>query len=227
MKSGVKVYGEMRTGTNYLVALIASNYPNISIYRSGFGWKHGAPRVDVIKNWYNKNGVPLKLILITKDPFSWVWSIISGALRGILSKQHILKDKKNKLKDLDLLTDKRVHKSLVDRWNKRNRVWLETIEKFNLDTGKYKLITGVHIPYVSLIRNAKQVLKSNLGKFKKPFANISKVVNPGNIVSGQSFNKDYYIKRRFMNSLPKDLIRYIKKHIDRDLVIKLGYGNIL
>jgi len=89
----IKIYGDRRTGTNFLQQLCRQNFENITVFDNQFGWKHGFPLdKDKMSNWVVENpkrksnyGKIFKKILegdhklypciIIKNPYSWYSSI--------------------------------------------------------------------------------------------------------------------------------------------------------
>ena len=64
-KPVIKVYGLLRTGTNYITQLIDLNYEAFSLSSIEGGWKHGPCEYDP----------DIKYVFMVKDPYSWVVSL--------------------------------------------------------------------------------------------------------------------------------------------------------
>ena len=89
-----KIYGHLRTGTNYISSLIINNFLETTIFMNIGGWKHGKiieypnndelvntvniitkKNIDIYKtiNLFKNNNV--KFIVMIKNPYMWICSV--------------------------------------------------------------------------------------------------------------------------------------------------------
>jgi len=117
----------LRTGTNFLSALIEKNYRVRALSAAKGGWKHGpfSPEPDITP------------ILITKSPFTWLvsfydWEVLSDRTRVPFS---------------TFVTSPVTHPRLaatwkgtdpIDTWNRATRCWLEAVFRHGLSLVRYE-----------------------------------------------------------------------------------------
>ena len=90
-KKIVKIYGEKRTGTNYLTTLILTNFIDTTVFMNVGGWKHGkfieTPNKTNLLNTVDRitkdkinvdetislfTTKQVKFIIIIKNPYMWI-----------------------------------------------------------------------------------------------------------------------------------------------------------
>ena len=93
-KKIVKIYGEKRTGTNYLTTLILTNFIDTTVFMNVGGWKHGkfieTPNKTNLLNTVDRitkdkinvdetislfTTKQVKFIIIIKNPYMWIKSM--------------------------------------------------------------------------------------------------------------------------------------------------------
>lgn len=193
----IKIYGLRRTGTNYLQWLLKHNFENICLLNDQTHWKHGIPKHynDVLvlscfqntKDYlFSKNMMDtcwgqkaINYILCVKDPYSWYLSIC----------------KWNNVDPFPLTKDKL---SILYTWNYMMRQY----ERFY-----YKEQSVMYVQYEELIKDVEQDL-SRVAQCFNLKLNKDIVDYDCDIYSGQSFDREYYLKSK-----------YLKKYSIRDLLL--------
>ena len=70
----IKIYGERNSGTNFLYELLENNLIDVKLYSGSYknktGWKHGYPKIHLIKNLNNT-----LFIFIVRDLEKWLKSM--------------------------------------------------------------------------------------------------------------------------------------------------------
>jgi hypothetical protein len=70
----IKIYGERNSGTNFLYELLQNNLIDVNLYSGSYfnktGWKHGYPKIHLIKNLKNT-----LFIFIIRDLEKWLKSM--------------------------------------------------------------------------------------------------------------------------------------------------------
>jgi hypothetical protein len=217
-----KIYGLMRTGTNYISTTLQKNFVDTKVFMNVGGCKHckiilipdetnvlnsadAATRqrtsASATINLFATNTV--KFIVMVKNPYMWIDSMCRHRRRPLGDHAFIVEQ--------------------IKAWNT-----LYADYKQHIESGKAHLIK-----YEDLIENPDKVLGDVMTKFglKRKFANRfhleSKHLLP-NTDSGigcctnQVFNKMKYINPNIHKVLPKNVINAISSNIDSQL---MGYYN--
>lgn len=213
-----KIYGQMRTGTNYISTILLNNFLDTKLFMNVGGWKHGkiikipnkknlVNRVD--NNTKNKINVTetiklfkinkVKFIVMIKNPYMWINSIC--------------KFKNKSLNDHSFIIEQ------IKIWNT-----LYTNYKQYIESGKAYLIK-----YEKLIQEPESVLENlikefNLKrKFKDSFKLEKKKLGPNSDATlGRTYNK-YFDKTKYINPnineiLTNNIIKIINNNIDFKLM---------
>jgi hypothetical protein len=211
-----KIYGQMRTGTNYISSILVNNFINTTVFMNVGGWKHGkliefptdielVNMVDVntVKNIeidkkidiFAKNKV--NFLVIIKNPYMWIHSVLTYKKKEI-TPSNVIKYIKN--------------------WNDIYSNYKDYIE-----CGKAYLVK-----YETLLQHPDQTLD----KIKKKFNLIkkkSKYIFENNILSANNdytigktineiFDKNKYISPIISKYLSNDIITIINENIDKTLM---------
>lgn len=213
-----KIYGQMRTGTNYISTILVNNFLDTKVFMNVGGWKHGkiiqipnkknlVNRVD--NNTKNKINVTetinlfkinkVKFIVMIKNPYMWINSIC--------------KFKKKSLNEHSFIIEQ------IKIWNT-----LYTNYKQYIESGKAYLIK-----YEKLIQEPESVLENlikefNLKrKFKDSFELEKKKLGANSDAAlGKTHDKDFdktkYINPNINEILTNNIIKIINNNIDFKLM---------
>lgn len=204
------LFGLQRSGTNFLEALIKINYGFLNLNDLNETWKH----LIIPPKLKNQS----KIILIHKNPYTWIESI---CLRNSVDwcKRQInypLDEKDPKLK-----LGNRGYSivSLAKAWNDFHLNWLN-YKNFN----NHNFII---VKYESLINgNISSVIKNIETSFS--WENEKKIIVPSNISQSKKFNSesvDYYT-RQLPLELNKNQINFINDCISDDLFKFFDYEKL-
>lgn len=215
-----KIYGQMRTGTNYIASLIKLNFLNTFILVNVGGWKHG----NIIKNpskenmlsrikkehkmKYNKellfklfNLNAINFIVMIKDPYKWLLSVLK------FKKKRIIKE--NIINELKI-------------WNEKYSNYREHIKNGNVFLIKYEELL---IDRNNILNRLKDYF--NMRKRFRGYKNINKVLNPNCDHNLGSTGNRIFNKKKFYLSNKKvfsdELLQVINNNIDRELLEFYGY----
>ena len=231
----IKQYGELRTGTNYLKRLVELNFPDVTVFGSILGWKHGtydlSNTIDNTRSHYEwiekktKKGIVYSVdnLPLHKHPPEVLREAVTGIHYLFSIKKpvpFILSYKKFRLPN-KLLTDTHII-TLCNRYNERYRKWLEM---YKLNESRSFFIT-----YESLIRDINHVLlnielRFGLDKLS-PEASYIDETNPVNastdigliIDKKKTFNKAYYLEEKYLDEFSESQLNIIDNNIDQGLL---------
>ena len=216
-----KIYGQKRTGTNYVASLITQSFMNVNVYMNVGGWKHG-PIIEFPNSYNLLNTVDKKtaqginknktielfknkeiyFIVTIKNPYMWMYSI-SQFENKKLNESYII----SKIKEWN--TNYLNYKTYIEQ----NKAYLIKYEDIIQDQKKIfqdmKNRFGIEI-YNADIDIVYKLLPNNdndLGKTSK-----------------KQFDKTKYIQPNISNYLSKDSIRIINKTIDTSLLNFYNYS---
>ena len=213
-----KIYGQMRTGTNYISKILVNNFLDTKVFMNVGGWKHGKiiqipnninlvntvdnttkKKINVTKtiNLFKINKV--KFIVMVKNPYMWINSMCKFKKKSLNNHSFIIKQ--------------------IETWNK-----LYTNYKQYIESGKAYLIK-----YEKLIQEPENVLENlikefNLKrKFKDSFELEKKKLGVNSDATlGQTLNKDFektkYINPNINEILTNNIIKIINNNIDFKLI---------
>tara|TARA_B110000971_G_C20039410_1_gene516705 strand:+ start:3334 stop:4017 length:684 start_codon:yes stop_codon:yes gene_type:complete len=216
-----KVYGQMRTGTNYLVSTIYNNFENVKVYMNIGGWKHGKlikypnkitlintvdettkNNIDISNtlNLYHTNKI--NFIIIVKNPYMWIYSMSIYKKKEITSSFVI---------------------EHINMWNKFYANYKNYIENDNVHLIRYE--TLIKFPTEAL-----DIIKSifNLTNKYKKYMFENRELKPNDDTSvglckNKIFDKTIYINPNINNYLTKNIISLINTNIDIALMDFYAY----
>jgi len=226
-----KQYGAMRTGTNYIRYLLAKNFSDIHIFMNIGGWKHG-PHINKIQNkiilnntvdyktrkeWIIKQEILFNIfatnniiyIVSIKDPYAWVVSFAK------------FRNKMHKI------TNPTFIKMIIKKyWNSAYRSYLKYIDDQYWLFIKYEDLINNHEKVLDIIKN-----KFSLKKKYNKYLNTTYKLAPNtdfNLfnTTQKTIDIDYYIKKKYLEELPKHIIKLINKYILPETFTKFGYTMI-
>ena len=216
-----KIYGQMRSGTNYISTLLLNNFLDTTVFMNVGGWKHGKlieypnkfqllNRVDInTKNnieiyntidLFKNNNV--NFLVIVKNPYMWIKSI------SIFTN--------------DDITPKFV-KNYITQWNN-----IYSNYKNYIESGKAYLVK-----YETLLQEPHETLDKIKNKFNLIKKNSEYNIE-NNILSANSdsnigrtikivFDKKKYISPNIPDYLSNDIIHIINENIDKTLMKFYNY----
>ena len=213
-----KIYGQKRTGTNYISTILEKNFIDTKVFMNVGGWKHGKlieipnkiqlinrvdihtkKKINVTKtiNLFKNNNV--KFIVMIKNPYMWIYSIC--------------KFQKESIEDNSFIIEQ------IKKWNS-----VYTNYKQYIESKKAYLIK-----YENLIQDPDSILEDlikefNLKrKFKNSFELNTKILlaNADSSI-GKCYNKEFdktiYINPNINKFLSKNIIDIINNNIDLKLM---------
>lgn len=211
-----KIYGQIRTGTNYLSTLITNNFLETTVFMNIGGWKHGKliefpnniqlvnkvvqitkNNIDVDKTidlFTTKN---VNFLVVVKNPYMWINSVSVYKQKEITS---------------EFIIDN------ISIWNE-----IYSNYKYYIECDKAYLVK-----YETLLKEPNEVLDKIMNKFnltkKNPEYilenNVLHANNDSNIGKTKRiiFDKNKYISPNITNYLSNDMIQFINEHIDVSLM---------
>jgi hypothetical protein len=227
MTNYFKIYGQKRTGTNYISTILEKNFLDTKVFMNVGGWKHGKiieipnktelvntvdfhtkKKINVSEtiNLFKKNTV--KFIVMIKNPYMWINSICNQYKKSVEDSSFIIKQ--------------------IKIWNT-----LYTNYKQYIESKKAYLIK-----YEDLIQDPDSVLEDLIKEFnlKRKFKNSFKLetkklkansdANIGNCMN-KDFDKTKYINPNINKILSKNIIEIINNNIDFKLMDFYNYDMLL
>ena len=221
-----KIYGQKRTGTNYISTILLNNFLDTKVFMNVGGWKHGKfIKIPDEKNLVNtvdentKNNINVpetinlfkinkfKFILMIKNPYMWINSMCKHENKSVENSSFIIKQ--------------------IKIWNT-----LYTNYKQYIESGEAYLIK-----YEKLIQEPDSVLENLIKEFnlKRKFKNLFKLekkkLHPNSDYNiGMHTNKDFdktkYINPNINKILTNNIIKIINNNIDFKLMDFYGYDII-
>ena len=194
-KPTIKVYGLPRSGNNWLIHMLQANWHIDFLGSKRGGWTHG--RVQVKRIWGSE---PDAVLTITKHPYSWLVS--DWRYEG-------------KCRFPVYVTDK----NPIARYNEMNWHWLD----YWWDDAKTK-----HVRFEDLLASPESTLAEFMDgvadrRERGGFQAAKKKMNKHGSESTQSFDRSYYIKRKYMTLYSEQLLATVNSWVDTDLLRRLGY----
>lgn len=221
----VKIHGLQRTGTNYLAHLVNENYQNVKALINAGGWKHG----HYCAPW--TLGREVNVLTVTKNPYAWLASLykywrdaeVGPDLSKITFEQFV---KTRAVFEMQQGVPYLYRAdNPVQHWNNMNFHWL------SIRMNKKKTLT---VPYESLLLDCEGVVEAIAKDFglKRAacFVNPKKTFLPGQEevkLSDEDWNsRDYYLKEEFLNHYTPDLLKFVNRELDPEVMDLLGYNLI-
>lgn len=182
-----------------------------------FGWKHSAPPLDIIRRQSHRAGQAL-FIVVVRHPYSWVESMYRNPYHDLLPRSQSVSAflrREWKLVERDNLGHQTLANPL-DLWNRKMAAF------FALDDLPLMVLRLRHEEFFEDFDTAMGRLAAHLPRRSTgPWVQIES----GTKDPTQSY-RAYAAKARAEQpgaGLGPDDLAFINKHIDRDLVAKLGY----
>jgi hypothetical protein len=211
-----KIYGQMRTGTNYMSSLIKNNFSETNIFMNVGGWKHGKiiefPNNIDLLNYVDintKTNIDIDktidlfatnkviFLIMVKNPYMWIHSVSVYKQKEITSKfliQYIL------------------------LWNETYSNYKDYIERGKACVVKYETLLQEPHETLDKIKNKFNLIKKNSEYILEN--NVLSANNDSNIGRTKkiTFNKNKYINSIITHYLSNDIIKIINENIDKTLM---------
>lgn len=221
----IKIHGLQRSGTNYLTYLVNENFENANVLVNVAGWKHGPYIAPTVL------GKEVHVLVIVKNPYSWLASVYNYWGRD---RTRNVGPNLNGVPFADFITNK-IHlekqktvsclfraSNPVQYWNNMNFHWTS----ISLSTKRLFMI-----PYESLLKNKDRCLTAIGTAFgltrKKEFSDCAHILEPAGetIRKGEQLweNECYYLEQQFQSLYDQDMLQFVNKELDLELMIGLGY----
>lgn len=220
-----KIYGQMRTGTNYISTILLNNFLDTNVFMNVGGWKHGKlieyPNnielvnkvVQITKNnididktidLFTTNNV--NFLVIVKNPYMWINSVSVYKQKEITCEFII---------------------EYISIWNE-----IYSNYKYYIECGKAYLVKYEELlekPYETLdkIKNKFNLTQKNLEYILEN--NVLHANNDSNIgkIKKVIFDKNKYINPIISDYLSNDIIRNINENIDVSLMKFYDYELVI
>lgn len=205
----VKIHGALRSGTNYLSALVTANFAAIVHGPDDVGWKHGPIQRGARCH-----------VLVTKDPYSWVVSF---------KRWEELHDRSATLRSVaEFVESPLSHPRFattwsasdpLDAWNRAHRSWLDALPAHH----------GVAIRFEDLLADAGVTL-GRLGSAldlvpeREPFVDVlERADNWPTRRPRAPLDVDGYRAERFMEEFDDAALAALRARLDHEVTARLGY----
>ena len=217
-----KIYGQQRTGTNYLSALIINNFLDTTVFMNIGGWKHDKiiefpNNIELVNKvvQITKNNIDIdktidlfttknvNFLVIVKNPYMWINSI-SVYKQEKITREFIIKN--------------------ISIWNKIYSNYKDYIECDKAYLVKYETLLKEPNEVLDKIKNKFNLTKKNPEYILEN--NILHANNDSNIgrTKGIIFDKNKYILPNVTNYLSNDMIQFINEYIDKTLMKFYDYN---
>jgi len=223
MTNYFKIYGQLRTGTNYISTILETNFLDTKVFMNVGGWKHGKiieipnekellntidghtkNKINVSEtiNLFKKNTV--KFIVMIKNPYMWINSICNCSNKSVKDSSFIIEQ--------------------IKIWNT-----LYANYKQHIESKKAYLIR-----YENLIQDSDSVLEDLIKEFnlKRKFENSFKLETKKLLANSdatlgkccsEDFDKTKYINPNINKFLPRNIMKIINNNIDFRLMDFYNY----
>jgi len=207
-KPVVKVYGLLRTGTNYLTKLIDLNFDVFCLQSTEHGWKHGLCQYET----------DIQYVFAVKDPYSWLISFMEWE---IIHKRY----ESNSISDF--IRRPITHPQLKTAWRNDDVVsaWSQSLNAWQSVAAD----NTIYIRYEDISAS----LESELGKIRDQFCLKQKQKELMNLekraddwktpLPRKTRHDNYYQDAHYLEQFTEDDLQMIREKLDPELVAKFGY----
>lgn len=206
----VKVYGLLRTGTNYMTRLLELNFDVFCLASTEEGWKHGACE-------YNEQ---FYYVFLVKNPYSWIvsfreWEQIHGRTDASSLTEFI--------------SSAVTQQQLNDAWKLENPVtaWSESLRSWSQYQGRSNVI---FVRYEDLLDSFDNQLKQigNAFGFKplgERFRNLeTRADNWSTPKPRRKLSPDFYRNKEYLKLFTKNDLEIMSKFLNQEMVESFGYN---
>lgn len=205
----VKVYGLLRTGTNYLTKLLEINFHAFPLQSVEYGWKHGPCE-------YSRK---IQFVFLTKNPYSWIrsfweWEKIHQRTQACSLEEFMLQEISH-----PELRRKWNAATPVDAWNVSLRSWLELENCDNVVFLRYESLLGDFETQMQVIQD-----KLSLRARHSTYHNLeTRADNWETPKPRKELKTAYYRQGKFINDFSDAEIQILHDRIDPAIASKFGY----
>lgn len=215
-----KIYGQMRTGTNYLTTLILKNFLDTKMFMNVGGWKHGFMTIpnhtDLVAQQYTRDNLnvqeTLKLfvnklvhfIVVIKNPYMWIVSI-SEYKKKPITPQFV--------------------KEHINIWNDHYSDYMKHIQNGTAFLVKYETLLVDPICTMDSIKQKFNLTTKGDYVFEKRKLIACNDTNMGS-TTGKICDTSRYTNLNVSKHLQKNIIELINNTIDTNLMTFYGYDII-
>ena len=218
-----KIYGQMRTGTNFISTILKDNFFDTKVFMNVGGWKHGKiieipnekELINTVDEHTKKNiNIPdtinlfknnsVKFILMIKNPYMWINSICKFEHKSLEDSSFVIEQIKT-------------WNSLYTNYKKyieNKKAYLIKYE--NLIKDPYYILEGITKEF-----NLKRKFNSSF-KLETKILHANSDINIGDCIN-EDFDKTKYINPDIGKVLSKNTIKIINNHIDLNLMKFYNY----
>jgi hypothetical protein len=205
-----KVHGLLRTGTNYVSALLARNFPTFVFDSPGAGWKHGPIEWDECT----------RFVVTIKNPYSWIVSFKNWeGIHERMGQQTSIEDFLKAPVSHEMFASAWNARNPIDAWNKAITSWMSFQGRPNVRVTRYEdLVSDFEAEMdklTTLYRRRRAAQYSNITKR----ADDWKTKNPR-----KKLETNYYIDDGFMGEFSEEALQVIRESIDGDIAKACGYA---
>jgi len=234
------VFGLQRTGTNFTHQLVINNFQSLNLDQSliKYAWKHEPDTEFVYKLYKKQKKENHAHILVSKDPYKWVESILRNPVDIKIRRPQVLYDldtlPHDHILEFSTLTKKNMNDSwklekinlveLVKLYNEFYNNWIDLQPKIkNWNLVKYETLLDLE-NCLQFIEDLSQIYKWNIIKH-------SHLVIPAHVTLSENWTEslrnkkiqDYWDSNN-IKTLTQEQINVVDKHLDKSLLEKLGYS---
>ena len=251
MTTYIKQYGIQRSCTNFVKVLLENNLENTTVLTNVLGWKHGPHKDKIdwegkdwnvgekleeyvsseellnIKNAYKEERI--QYIICLKDPYAWLMSYSKylnrkdkvRSLGGLVSegKKFVARKRGVQLDEIG---------EYLENWNIVHRNWTEFNDKNQkCTTTKFEDLLQnpqSEVKRLATFFNAK--MKDDFYLPEKKMKRGGEKMTKDNSTEDVAFDKKYYDERKYLSHFNDEMLTEVRKHIDLDVVERLGYDII-
>lgn len=208
-RPAVKVYGLLRTGTNYMTRLLEINFDVFALQSTERGWKHGPCE-------YSDS---IRFVFLVKNPYSWIRSFWEW------EKIHLRTDARS----LEaFMTQNITHPELrrrwhadtpIDAWNLSLKSWLTLRDAGNVAFVRYEsLLTGFDRQLLEI--QDRLSLKARLPSFRNLESRADDWKTPE---PRKALKTDYYREEQFIKEFSDAELHIMRDRLDPAVMNEFGY----
>jgi len=206
----VKVYGLLRTGTNYMTKLMELNFDVFCLASTEEGWKHGACQ-------YNEH---FYYVFLVKNPYSWIVSFREWEQIHNRSDASSLTEFITDTVTQCQLNDAWVLDNPVSAWSESLRSWSKYQDRNNVIFVRYEDLLDSFDKQLGRIGNA-----FGFKRLDDKFRNLeTRADNWSTPKPRRNLSPDFYRNEEYMKLFSPGDLEIMRKYLDRELVESYGYS---
>jgi hypothetical protein len=208
-RPAIKVHGLLRVGTNYLEALLTTNFHVVCLGPVEGGWKHGPCRYDPGKRY----------VFLVKNPYAWLVSFRDWeTIHHRTTAQSLAEFARQPLSHIPLKAAWGVH-TPIEAWTRTLTSWLSYDGRDNTVFVRYEdLINGLD----AQLSRVQQRL--DLRMRGATLLNIEARADTWTTPSPRKpFRVDYYRNHQYLAEFDDQTLALLRNHLDRTLLSRFNY----